>query len=256
MGVGVAHLFFHLYGVGVDLGADAGAAGLCGQLEAVGSFGSAEVDEEQLGARLCLLGVEVELVEHVVDAVGAERDAYAAQAGQTEDARQVVVASAAGDGADLHVEGFHLEDAAGIVVQSASQGEVELDGIVQPHVLELAEHEVALVNALEAGFALGQHLAHGGQLVGIAALQVDDGLQLLYGLLAQAYGAQLFVDLVDTDFVEFVNGHRDVYNLVGLADNLGNTAENLAVVDFDAYPDAEAAEYGVYNLHQLHLVEQ
>ena len=78
----------------------------------------------------------------------------------------------------------------------------------------------------------------------------------MYGLLAQAYGAQLFVDLVDTDFVEFVNGHRDVYNLVGLADNLGNTAENLAVVDFDTYPDAEAAEYGVYNLHQLHLVEQ
>lgn len=56
--------------------------------------------------------------------------------------------------------------------------------------------------------------------------------------------------------VQFVNRYGNVHYLIGLTDNLGNAAQYLAVVDFNAYTDAEARKYGIDYLHQFHFIQQ
>ena len=138
--VGVGHLLLHLGGIGIDLGGNAGGTGAPRQFEAASGFGGAEVDEEQFDARIGVGRIELKLVEYVVDAVGTEGDAHTGKTGKTENAGEVVVASAAGDAADLDIEGFDFEDAAGVVVEAASEGEIEVDGVVEA-VAEGFEHE-------------------------------------------------------------------------------------------------------------------
>ena len=75
-------------------------------------------------------------------------------------------------------------------------------------------------------------------------------------LLGQPVVAQLLVDVVDPDLVELVDGHRDVHDLVSLADDLSDTGKDLPVVDHDRHADAELGEHGVDDLHQLDLIEQ
>ena len=74
--VGKGHLPLHLYAVGVELGSDACSTELGYERQAVGGLGSTEVDKHHLCASGCALGIEVELVEHIVDAVGTEGDAH------------------------------------------------------------------------------------------------------------------------------------------------------------------------------------
>ena len=131
LGVGIRHLLLHLGAVGIKLGGYAVGAYLINYRQTVGCLALAEVDEQQACTADAVLRIEVQLVEHVVDAVGTEGDAYARQSWHAEDARQVVVASTARDGAYLHVEGLDLEDGAGVVVQSAGQREVELQLVAQ-----------------------------------------------------------------------------------------------------------------------------
>ena len=71
---------------------------------------------------------EVQFGQHIVDAIRAEGDADAGDVRQAEDARQVVVATATGDGTDLCVQGFNFEDGTGVVVQTASQTKVQVNG--------------------------------------------------------------------------------------------------------------------------------
>ena len=77
LGVGVAELLLHLRGVRIDFSPDAPRAYHIYYRQAVGRLLVAEVDEEHLRRGHGVLGIEVEGVEYVVDAVYAERDAYA-----------------------------------------------------------------------------------------------------------------------------------------------------------------------------------
>ena len=183
LGVGIVHLLLHLRLVGEKLGGNARLAQLGHQWHAVGRLGVAEVDEEDLRALTALLRIEVEGVEHVVDAVCAKGEAHTRKTGHTEDAREVVVASATRDAADLHVESLHLEDGSRVVVEAAGQRQVELHGIVETHALERVEDETDLLDALQSRLALAEHLGDGGQLLVVSALQVDDRLQAGDGLL-------------------------------------------------------------------------
>ena len=81
-------------------------------------------------------------------------------------------------------------------------------------------------------------------------------MQFLDGFGRDAVLCQLCVDIVETDFVEFVDSHRDVNDFIRLTDDFCYAGKNLAVVDFDAYTDAETGEYGIDNLHKLHFVNQ
>ena len=121
---------------------------------------------------------------------------------------------------------------------------------------KLIEDKLHFVDAFEANLAIFQDCAHGAQLVGVGAAELDDGLQLVDSISGDAVCGELGVDIVKSDFVELVNGYGDIYNLVGLPNHLGDAAKNLAVVNLDAHTDAEAVEYLIDNLHQLHLVEQ
>ena len=46
----------------------------------------------------------------------------------------------------------------------------------------------------------------------------------------KAGGGEFFVDLVETDLVEFVDGHGDVDNLIGRTDHFGNAGEDLRLL--------------------------
>ena len=255
--VGIGHLLLHLHRVGVNLGGNALFAGCGGIFEAAGRFTLAEIDEEQAHAAGSVGRIKVEAIEHIVDAVCAEGDAHAAKARHAEDAREVVVAAAARDAADGVVEGFHLENATRVVVQAAGEREVELNLVAQrAGGGERVEHESHLVAAFQARLAGGQHLAHRCHLLGIAAFEVDDGLQRLHLLGVEPGGEELLVHLLEAYLVEFVDGYGNVDNLVGRTDDFSNSRENLAVVDFDADADAEAREHLVDDLHQFHLIEQ
>ena len=253
--VGVGHLLLHLGGIGIDLGGNAGGTGAARQFEAASGFGGAEVDEEQFDARISVGRVELKLVEHIVDAVSTEGDAHTGKTGKTEDAGKVVVTTTAGDAADLDIEGFDFEDAAGVVVEAAGEGEIEVDGVVEA-VAEGFEHEGHFVATAQTDFAFGQYAAHGVELLGVAAGEGDDGLKFGDLFVGKAGGGEFFVDLVETDLIEFVDGHGDVDNLVGRTDHFGNAGEDFAVVDLDGDANTEAGEDFVDNLHEFDLIEE
>ena len=121
---------------------------------------------------------------------------------------------------------------------------------------ERVEDETGFLHALHAHFRCGQNRRDGLQLRFVRARQRDDGLQLFDLLVGEAVAAQFVVHGIEADFIEFVDGHGDVHNLVGGSDDLGDARENLAVVDFDGHAHAEARKHGVDDLNQLHLVQQ
>ena len=253
--VGVGHLLLHFGGIGIDLGGNAGGTGGASQFKAASGFGGAEIDEEQFDARIGVGRIELELVEHVVDAVGTEGDAHTGKTGETEDAGKVVVTTTAGDAADLDIEGFDFEDAAGVVVEAAGEGEIEFERVAEA-VAKGFEHEGHFVATAQTDFAFGQYAAHGVELLGVGAGEGDDGLEACDLFVGKTGGGEFFVDLVETDLVEFVDGHGDVDNLIGRTDHFGNAGEDFAVVDLDGDTDAEAGEDFVDNLHEFDLIEE
>ena len=81
-------------------------------------------------------------------------------------------------------------------------------------------------------------------------------MQRFHLLSRQTGSQQFFVNLVETNLVEFVDSHGDVHDFVGSSEHFCNTGEEFAVVDFDGNTDAKAREHFVNDLHQLHLVEE
>ncbi len=81
-------------------------------------------------------------------------------------------------------------------------------------------------------------------------------MQRLHRLGGQSFLNQFLVHILDTDLVQFVDCHRDVDNLVGLSDYLGDTRQNLAVVDMQAYTDTQAAIHLLHYLYQFHFADE
>lgn len=82
------------------------------------------------------------------------------------------------------------------------------------------------------------------------------GCNLANSLITDALLFQFGVDIVQPYLVQLVNRYGNVHYLIGLTDNLGNAAQYLAVVDFNAYTDAETRKYGIDYLHQFHFIQQ
>lgn len=78
---------------------------------------------------------------------------------------------------------------------------------------------------------------------------VDSGL-------ADAFLNKLGIDIVDADFVDFVDSHSYVDNLVWFADDFGNARQHFAVVELYGDVYAEALKHVVDNLQQVNFVEQ
>ena len=145
-------MLFHLRIVGIDLCSDACLSAFLSYRQAIGCLLRSEVDEEKFCARYGLLGVEIQLVQHVIDAISTKRDAHSRQPRHTEDSCQVVVSSASRNAAYLHVEGLDLKDGSGVIVQSSCKGQIQLQLVVQAAVRGVqssygAQNEAHLLNA-------------------------------------------------------------------------------------------------------------
>ena len=109
----------------------------------------AEVYEEYLGREVNLFGEEVQSRHYVVYAVGAERYTHTRGVGHAEYPCQVVVTAAAADRTDGIIHGLDLEYRTRIVVQTACQREVELDGQIESQGLDISEYLLHLGYALK-----------------------------------------------------------------------------------------------------------
>ena len=254
--VGITHLFLHLRRVRIDLCTDTCFSQLGNDRKTVLCLFFTEVHEKYLGGIHGFLWIEVELVEHIEDAVSTKRDTYTRQTWHTEDAGEVIVTATTCDATDLYIECLHFEDGACIVVQSTSQGEVEFNLVLQSKIGKGIQDELSLLDSFQSCLAVFQHLAHRLQLLCIRTCEVDDGLQFLDGIGRNSVFSQFCIHVFDTDFVQFIDGYRDIYDLICLTYHLSNSCEDLTVVDFDTYPYSELREYRIDNLHQLHLVQQ
>ena len=123
--VGILHLFLHLAGVRVDFATDALLTKVGKDGQRIGCLFLTKVDEEYLRGGCYSFGIEVKLVQDIIDTVSTKANANTAQAGHTEDASQVVVTSATSNRTNLHIQGLHLENATGIVVQATSKRQVK-----------------------------------------------------------------------------------------------------------------------------------
>ena len=81
-------------------------------------------------------------------------------------------------------------------------------------------------------------------------------MQRFHLLSRQTGSQQFFVDLVETNFVEFIDSHGDIHDFVGSSEYFCNTGEEFAVIDFNCNADAKAREHFVNDLHQFDLVEK
>ena len=70
--VGIAKLLFHLRRVGVKLSTNAGSAHAGNQRQEVVGLTLAEVHKEQLGGSQRIFGLEIKLVQDIVNAICAE----------------------------------------------------------------------------------------------------------------------------------------------------------------------------------------
>ena len=113
-----------------------------------------------------------------------------------------------------------------------------------------------LLDALQAGLTGSKHLGDGLELLLVSTLEHDDRLQLLNLLVGETILTQFGIHIVDTNLIELIDSHGDIHDLIGSTDHLGDTSQDLAVVDLDLHTHTETGEHGVDDLHQFHLVEQ
>ena len=81
-------------------------------------------------------------------------------------------------------------------------------------------------------------------------------MQVFHLSIGKTGGSEFGIYAFESDFVEFVDGHGDVDDAVGRPDDLGDAAEDFAVVEFDGHAYAEPAEHFVSDEQELHLIEQ
>ena len=209
-----------------------------------------------MGARHCLLRIEVEGIEHIVDTVGTETDAHTTDARHTEDASEIVVTTTTRDTAHGGVECLHLEDGTCVVIESTGKSEVELYLVLQTDGLECVENEGCLLHSLESYFTIFEYITYHTELLVIIPRKLDNRLKFGDGRFTDSIVAQLLIDIIQTNLVEFVDGNGDIHDFIGLTNHFGNTGEYLSVVDLDLHINTKTCEYGIDNLHEFNLIEQ
>ena len=259
---GVVELLLELARFGVDFHGDAGLAESLRQRQDVAQLLGAHHGEQQPRRTAEVLREFLQPLENVVDAVRSEGNAHAGDVREAEDACEVVVAAAAADAADGEVQGLHLEDGAGVVVEAAGEGKVDFHRLRNAGRADEAEQLLQLVQALEAGGGnqagggtAVEQAAHGRELLLRGAGEQEDGPQDGDGVGRQALLQHLGLDALEPDLVQLVDGDGDVYHPLREAADLREAGKYLAVVDLDAHADAEEGEHAVHHLHQLELID-
>ena len=266
LAIRIAHLLFHLRWLGIYLHAHALLAQHFRPTQRIEQFLLAEGSEEQLRRRLQVLRIEVQLGEHIVYAVCAEGDTHTRHVWHAEDTREVIVASATRNTTHLHIQGFHLEDSTCVVVQAARKAEIQLHlqatWIVGSQIPILRacrverEDRAQFLDTFQSHFATREYLLQLVKFLGVSTAEMQDWLQGIDSLLWQPFVEQLFVHIVDTNLVQFVDSYGDINDALGLTDDFGYACEYLAVVDMQRNANTETAIDLCYYLNKLHLAEQ
>ena len=100
------------------------------------------------------------------------------------------------------------------------------------------------------------HLTQSGQFVARAAGHVQYRLQFGNLLCCQAAFRQFLIHLLQANLVQFVDSHGDVHNLVRSTHHLGDTAEYLAVIQFQAHVHTQASIHLFHDLNQFQLAHE
>ena len=196
------------------------------------------------------------MIQHIVDAVGTERKAHTRHARQSENTRQIVVTSAARYAAHLHAYGFHFQYRTGVVVQPASQRQIEFNTILQLRNTHILKHFLQFGDTFHTRFRRRQHLFQTHQFFGIRPFEQQYRLQFGHSIGRNALRQQLRIHIVQSNFVHLVDGHRYIDYAIGLAHQFGDTGQNFAVVQFHHYRYFERLERLVNHLDQFGLVQQ
>ena len=165
-------------------------------------FRSAEIDEQNACSDACLFREEVQGQHNVVDAVCSERDAHARHAGHAEDARQVVVPSAAANASYGVVFGLHFEDGARVIVESAGERKVEFD--VEVRARRGDEEKSSSVSAMPRK-PVSDAATTSFMRASFSAFVPESsrmGRRLSDGLRTDAFGCEFGLDVFQTDFIE------------------------------------------------------
>ena len=200
--------------------------------------------------------IQIQLIQHVEDTVCPKRDTDTRNAIHAKYTGQVVISSATGDTSYLNIQGFNFEDGTGIIVQTASQRQVEFQFRMHRQLVDTVENEGHFFDTLHGYFRGSQLFFQDGQFFSIATRQHDDRLQAGNRLFGKTFGTQFFVYIIQTDLIQFVDSHCYINNLIRFTDNFGNTRQYLTVVHFDANTDTETVEHLIHDLDQFHFINQ
>ena len=85
-------------------------------------------------------------------------------------------------------------------------------------------------NTLQTGIRIDKNIFQSSQFLTIWSLQQNNRLQHGHRLFRYTFFPQLFVDLLQTDFVEFIDCNGYIDNLFRFSDDFGNTAQYLAII--------------------------
>ncbi len=121
---------------------------------------------------------------------------------------------------------------------------------------EVVEHGGQFFDAFQTDRAVFQYLPEFRQFGFVVALQVQDGLEFGYRLLANAFVPQFRIDVVQTDFVHLVDGNGDIRQLFRVSDVLGDARQDFPVIEQQTHTDIQTAVHFVHDLNQFHFVQQ
>ena len=86
-------------------------------------------------------------------------------------------------------------------------------------------------------------------------MQLEHRLDNSHSLLVQTLLPHLRFHSLETDFLQLVDSHGNIRNLVRITANLSQSGQHLTVIYPDGHTDAELRENSIDNLHKLQLID-
>ncbi len=257
--VGIGHLLLELLLLAVELHPQAGAAQGLSQSDGGGGI-CGHGQHQGIGRSAGQGGIQQTLLVQDVEQTGqADGDAHTGQGLVDVVARQIVIAAAGADGADLGViQQGGFVNGAGVVVQAPGNGQIHgkvgfgnaEGGQVGADGLQLGKALIKKIVSVHITFQSGDNVRIGAG----DGDELQNFVSLLFGKIAVLQEDGL--DLGGADLVQLVHGAHDVAGLFTQLQHGIEAVQNLPVVHPDLEPaQPEALEYLINNGRNLCLVQ-
>ena len=201
------------------------------------------------------LRIKVKLIQYIEDTIGSKRDTYTGNTSHTEYTGQIVIATATCDTSDLHIQGFHFKDSASIVVQSAGKRQIQFQFIFQTENRQSFQDKLAFFHTLLTDLTTRKHFFQSSQFFFIRTIQQNNRLQFGNSFITDTFFLQFCIHIVQTYFIQFINGYCDIHYFISLTNNLSDTSQNLTVINLNTNPDTQTGKDRINNLHQLYFIQ-